>query len=388
MRICLVHQYFKTPKTGGAIRSYYIARHLANEGHEVIVVTARNNEAYSIEQIDGYEVHYLPVYYENHLGFLSRIHAFFLFVWKANRLMKSLGQIDLNYVITTPLTTGLIALKSKGRYNTPYIFEVGDLWPEAPIQLGILKNYFLKRLAFYFEHKCYRNAKHIIALSPDIKAYISKIIAPDKISVITNFADRSIFKLSSKVNINEAKEPPTKDFVIAYLGTLGVANHLEYLLNIAQASSSLPIKFIIAGGGAQFDRIKQLADQVKLHNIAFYRHRSKEQLQELVNLADAIYISFKDVPILSTGSPNKFFDGLAAGKLIITNFKGWIYDLINHHHCGFYHHPDDQESFIQQIMPYINDPKLLIKAQKQSYALSEQFTPTTQLAKLESIIND
>ena len=68
MRICLIHQYYKTPETGGAIRSYYIAKHLQEQGHDVTVITARNNKAYTIENDLGFEVHSLPIYYENHLS--------------------------------------------------------------------------------------------------------------------------------------------------------------------------------------------------------------------------------------------------------------------------------------------------------------------------------
>jgi hypothetical protein len=49
-----------------------------------------------------------------------------------------------------------------------------------------------------------------------------------------------------------------------------------------------------------------------------------------------VLISFCDFPALEAGSPNKFFDGLAAGKIIITNYKSWISDLIIEHNCGFY----------------------------------------------------
>ena len=53
-----------------------------------------------------------------------------------------------------------------------------------------------------------------------------------------------------------------------------------------------------------------------------------------MNVTDATFICYKPVPILETGSPNKYFDGLARGKLILVNFGGWIKEEIEAKRCG------------------------------------------------------
>ncbi|HNP19249.1 MAG TPA: glycosyltransferase family 4 protein [Fulvivirga sp.] len=382
MRICLVHQYYKTPQSGGAIRSYYIAKYLTEKGHEVTVITARNNKAYSVDKEDGYEVHNLPIYYSNHLSFLSRIHAFLLFVWSTNRLMKKLPRFDLNYVISTPLSTGLIALKSKKRTKTPYIFEVGDLWPDAPIQLGVIKNPLFKWLTYRFEKKVYRHAQSVVALSPDIKENILAKVPKQKVGVITNLADLKYF------NPGKSLKPIEKEkFVIAYLGSMGMANHLEYLVDVAKAlSSDTRLQFIIMGEGARHEAIEKKISQEKVNNIQFLPQRDKKGVLELMNEVDAIYVSFLKAPILSSGSPNKFFDGLAAGKLIIINFKGWIKTLIEKHECGFYHDPTQPKDFFELVKPYIERKEKLAEAQQNARILAEQFTPEVQLSQLDEII--
>jgi glycosyltransferase involved in cell wall biosynthesis len=388
MRICLVHQYYKTPQTGGAIRSYYIAKYLADKGHDVTVVTARNNKAYSFDSIDGYEVHYLPIYYSNHLSFLSRIHAFLLFVWSANRLIKKLPRFDLNYVITTPLSTGLIALKSQRRYNTPYIFEVGDLWPEAPIQLGVIKNPILKWLIIRLESKLYSQAKSIVALSPDIKKNILTKVSGKSVDVITNLADLNYFQPGPKEEILQDRFNVKGKFVIAYIGTIGIANHLEYLVDLAREMlNEERLQFIVMGSGARHDAIQNLAKKENLKNISFLSSGDKENVRELMNVVDAIYVSFLKVPILSSGSPNKFFDGLAAGKLIIINFKGWIKNLIEEHQCGFYHNPERPKEFMDLILPYLKDRHKLLTSQEQAKLLANRFSLENQLPKLDQIVN-
>lgn len=388
MKILIIHQYYKTPQEGGAIRSYYIARHLADLGHEVEVITAFNEKKYRSKRIGKVTVHYLPVYYTNHLSFISRIHAFYRFVRKTIDLIKRLQPVDLNYVITTPLTTGLIALYAKKRFGTPYIFEVGDLWPDAPVSLGVLKNKFLMRAAYRLEALSYKHAYHLIALSSDIKKAIQLKIQHREVEVLTNMADVAFFDFTRKKEALVAKFDVEHKFVIAYTGTVGMANQLEYLLDVAALANQYnkPLQFLVAGSGARWEAIKEEAGHRALNNITFIDFVDKNGVKEILNVADAVFISFKNVPVLSTGSPNKLFDGLAAGKLIITNFKGWIGELIIKHQCGFSYSPESPQHFFDKLEPYLHDQHLLTKAQANAYQLAGQFTPEIQLSKLTRIV--
>lgn len=387
MRILLVHQYYKTPGEGGAIRSYYIARHLAAAGHQVEVITAFNEKRYIVKQQGNISVHYLPVYYTNHLSFLSRIHAFYRFVRQAIRLIKKLQPADLNYVITTPLTTGIIALIAKRKFGTPYIFEVGDLWPDAPIALGVLKNPLLKKLAYQLERRSYAGAAALVALSPDIKAAISEKVPEKEVVVVTNMADTNFFQPQQKKASLVEQYAVQGKFVISYAGTVGMANHLEYLLDVAeQVQLENSIHFIVAGSGARWEPVKRQAEQRQLHNISFIDFLDKEGVRDLLNISDAVFISFENVPVLATGSPNKLFDGLAAGKLIIINFGGWIKELIEQHQCGFSYPPQEPKVFVEMLQPFLKDNTALIKAQEGSRQLAEAFTPEVQLEKLTALI--
>ncbi|MEQ8476980.1 glycosyltransferase family 4 protein [Fulvivirga sp.] len=387
MRVCLIHQYYKTPESGGAIRSYYIAKHLHEQGHDVTVITARNNKAYTIENDLGFEVHSLPIYYENHLSFLSRIHAFILFVWAANRLIRKLPKFDLNYVISTPLSTALIALKSKKRYGTPYVFEVGDLWPEAPIQLKVIKNPILKSIALKLERNAYRKAAKIVALSKDIKTAIQQKVPEKEVEVITNFADMDFFKPEEKKRDYLNKYQVQDKFVISYLGTVGMANELEYLIEVAEISRIVEnLHYFIVGGGARFNKIRTLAESKGLKNITFANQVDKYEVRQILNITDAIYVSFKNVPVLATGSPNKFFDGLASGKLIVINFKGWIKKAIEEHGCGFYYDPKSPKEFLNRLTTYLEDHGKLEQSKMNARELADKFSLQNQLPKLDKVL--
>jgi len=384
VKILYIHQYFKTPEEGGSIRSYYLAKGLVEAGHEVTMLTAHNGD-YQVKTIDGIDVHYLPIPYDNSLGFLKRLKAFRQFVNLAKREVHKLEKHDLAYVMTTPLTTGLIATYLKRELGLPYYFEVGDLWPEAPIQLGVIRNGILKKWLYKLEKKFYEEADKVIALSPAIRNYIEKTSPNSRVYVIPNMSDCDFF--DANYSIGDFSE--SNKFQVTYCGAIGMANHLEYLLEAAKASEEerLPIHFNIVGEGAEKQMLRDKSERAK--NISFYPHSSKECVKNLLNTSDAVYISFLDVEVLNTGSPNKFFDSLASGKLSIINFEGWIKEVIDKNKCGFYHNPNSPKDFVRKIKPFIESQALLTKYQRNGRNLAEfYYDKNIQIKKLLRIINN
>src|SRR5699024_5025197 len=145
-----------TPEEGGAVRSYYLGRALVEKGFQVEMITARNAPKYKVENVQGIKVHYLPVAYKNEFGFWRRIFSFVRFYQKAFRLSRKISGISLVYATSTPLTVGLLALKIKRKLMIPYIFEARDLWPDAPIAMGAIRNRWLKKALFRMEKAIYR----------------------------------------------------------------------------------------------------------------------------------------------------------------------------------------------------------------------------------------
>lgn len=374
MRILYIHQYFKTPEEGGSLRSYYLASALAKAGHEVVLLTAHNREAYEVRHINGIEVHYLPVFYSNKLSSFGRSKAFLRFLWQAGRLLVQLAPYDLCYLSSTPLTVGLLALYARQRLKAPYIFEVRDLWPEAPIQLGFIKNPALKVALRKLEQMLYKRAEAVVALSPGMEDGIRKVAPATPVHLIPNMADCSFFQPTPKKRDLARLLGLENSFVISYLGAAGLANHLEYLLQAAQACQGhrLPVKFLIAAEGSRLHVIKEEAAQSGLQNILFVSYGSKEQVREWLSISDAVYTSFGPHPILKTNSPNKFFDGLAAGKLSIVNTPGWLKEVVEEHCCGFYAQAENPGNFIEQLKPFLENTSLLQQYQQNARRLAEE----------------
>jgi glycosyltransferase involved in cell wall biosynthesis len=110
---------------------------------------------------------------------------------------------------------------------------------------------------------------------------------------------------------------------------------------------------------------------MELQNLTIIPFVNRDGVKEIMNVTDAVFICYKDVPVLETGSPNKFFDGLAAGKLIIVNFGGWIKEEIEESRCGIFLSPRDPTEIVRKIAPFISDRSLLRQFQESAHQLCE-----------------
>jgi glycosyltransferase involved in cell wall biosynthesis len=345
MNILYIHQYFKTPSQGGATRSYHIAKAMLAAGHQVEMITSYNEKQYLTEDIEGIKVHYLPIPYDNSFSIVKRIWAFFSFFCSATILAIKLKK-DIIYATSTPISVGGIALLNKWIKKTPYIFEVRDLWPQVPIEMGYIRNPLFISILNKFEKLIYKNSQNIIALSPGIELSIINKCQGKPVMMIPNFADIEYF--------NHHLKPISNKITISYIGTFGKANGLEAyieLAKIAQDNFLDKFHFNLMGEGAETEKLKKMSTSYQLNNISFIPFSNKENVKSLMRDSDLIYVSFANFPILGqTTSPNKLFDALAMHKPIIVNFNGWLSDLILKNYAGFIHQTSNSKTLLSEIL--------------------------------------
>ncbi len=351
MKIIYLHQYFCTPDKGGATRSYHIAKAMISSGHQVDMITTHNKNEYMVEKIEGIRVHFLPISYHNHYTSLRRIWSFIQFAFKSYKIAKNISA-DLVYATSTPLSVGWTALKLNAKKGIPYIFEVRDLWPEAPKALGVIQNKFLLRYLEILERKIYHRADNIIVLSPTMKTFIAKNIDESKICVVPNFSDNSFIPKKKIVPGFELN----KKFKITYAGALGLVNDIAFLkklIVLIDQKFGHSIQFTIMGSGKFAEEIKSLCQ--KTSNVSFLGFLPKEKVFKELLLSDASLTTFLPFEILESNSPNKFFDGLAMNNISLINFDGWIANLIETHHCGLRIDESNIENQLHDLLQNANE---------------------------------
>jgi glycosyltransferase involved in cell wall biosynthesis len=374
VKVLILHQHFNTPQEGGALRSYYLAKALVDHGFQPIVITGRGRPPAKSVFLEGIEIHYLPVAYDNKFGFWKRAVSFIQYVWLSTRLAGTFKDVKVCYAISTPLTVGLAASSIKFFDRIPFIFEVGDLWPDAPIQMGFVRSHVLKWLLYQMERFIYSDAQSIVALSEKIKAGIEKRVKNKVIHVIPNMADTEFYHPEIKDPALERKFNTEGRFVVSYVGAIGLANGLDFFMECARASqrAGQPVYFILCGEGAMVESLNRIAQQYQLENFSIIPFQNREGVKEVMNVTDAGFICYKPLPILETGSPNKYFDALASGKLILLNFGGWIKEEVERERCGCYIDSKQPSEFVRMIQPFIDSRQLLKEYQQASRRLAEE----------------
>lgn len=357
MRILFLHQYFKTPESGGAIRSSYLVKAFIKAGFQVSLITAHNLPKKKTSIYHGAEIIYLPVEYGNDFNFIKRIRAFIKFYLMAFKEAQKLD-FDWVYAISTPLTIGLLATRLK----KPFIFEVGDLWPDVPIEMRILKNPILIHIAKWIELNTYRKARLIVSMSTDIYNRIkSKSPKTDNI-VIPNFSDNEIFKAPDKIKTLQSQEK----VICAYTGTAGIANDIQQILYLAKEADS-KYHFIIQGNGREWEKYSK----GKYENVEFREFSNKDDMAALLEISTFNIICYADYQILGTGSPNKYFDGLAASCISIINVNGWIRNEIEENECGIFWDVHQHKKTIEKMDQILIDKDKCLRAFQNSKRLAQ-----------------
>ena len=244
MKIIYLHQYFKFPHESGGTRSYDLAKGFINLGHKVEMITSTSDLKYfSKDRWCKFEkneliIHYLYLHYDNNLNFYQRIIVFLKFLWFSSFKLFSLKG-DIIISSSTPLTIGIPSLLNKWIYKTPFIFETRDLWPEAAIAIGAIKNKLLKKILYSIESLIYKNANAIVPLSRDMREKIVTKYPNLKkipIEVIENISDLNRFqnRYNKKISLIEEKIGYKPRFTILYAGTFGLVNGIDYVINFAK----------------------------------------------------------------------------------------------------------------------------------------------------------
>lgn len=385
MNILYIHQYFVTPQEPGGTRSYWLAQELIKNGHKVTMLTSSSkfSEDIKVVQIDGIEVVYIKEDYDQNMSVSRRLKAFLKFMYKSSVVGLKQKDIDLVIATSTPLTIGIPALILKWFKNKPFVFEVRDLWPEVPIQMGAIKNSWTIKTIRLLEKTIYKNASRVIALSPGMQDGVVKYIPKEKTSMIPNMAKMDEFWPRGKNDQLMEKLGLKKDsFKIIHFGSLGLANGAQTIIESAKLLSNREdIEFLFVGGGSTEKALVDEVEKNNLKNVKFLGKFPMTDVSEIVNFSDVSMISFLDIPILYTNSPNKLFDSLSAGKPIIVNSAGWTKDIAEKYHCGYYVNPNRPEELVQKVLYLKDNPELVKEMGQNARKLAETVYDKSILSK-------
>lgn len=325
--IWIINHHALTPDMSGGTRHYDFARELVARGYRVTIIAssfhyARYEEMrcypvgqnYLIEQIDGIDFVWIqtPPYRGNGLG---RVKSMLSFMQQTIQTVPALDLAKPDIIIgsSVHLFAVYAAYRLSKQYRTPFIMEVRDLWPQTLIDMGISKWHPFIILLGMVERYLYRRADEIITNLPFAYRYIGQYVPRDKIRWISNGVNLGAFDQAYQQRLDPQK------FNVLYMGTHGLANNLEVLIDAAnRLKDEKRIHFTLIGDGPSKEALIDKSKNLGLDTVTFLSSVPKKEVIHYLKSSDLLYVGLKNLPLYRFGmSMNKIFDYMGAKKPIL-----------------------------------------------------------------------
>jgi len=370
MRILIVSQYFWP-------ESFIInelARKLAGAGHAVVVATGKPNYP-SGKITSGYTKK--GVQRENFAADIEVIRIPLRPRGKANGFNLSLNYLSfvlsgltrLPWVLRgrrfdvilvfcpSPITVAIPAILLRYIKRAHLALWVQDLWPEAVVATGFVRNRLLINALGSMVRFIYRAADTLLVQSDAFVAPISKYVSKEKVFVLKNFAASSIEEMPAPLPAS-IEGLFVGRFSVVFAGNLGRAQSLRTIVDAARILQHHPeILIMVAGTGTDAEWLKQTIVREELTNIVLTGRLDSSMMPALVALADCLLVTLRDDPALNATIPSKLQDYLKAGRPVIGALNGEGARLIELAGVGLTAHAEDGTGLAERILTLYEMPK-------------------------------
>lgn len=399
--ILFISRYYPPEKAAAAVCVSETAKRLVKLGHRVTVLTTVPNYPTGIvplqyrgrvlqeEDLDGVRVVRVWSYISANKGFLDRILAQLSFGCLAPLFGgKAIGRPDVIIVESPPLFNVIAARILAWLKHCPFIFWVADLWPEAAVQLGVLRNRALIRLAEWLEWSTYRRAGLIWAVSEPLRnLLIGRGLAPENIFLLTNGVNTKMFRPLPQAQAR-AELGWDNRFTLLFAGNHGLLYSLETIFEAAeQIRDDTGIRIVFVGDGVKKEELVAYAQRRGLTNVTFLDSVPHEQIPELLAAADACLISLRKMPMAEMALPVKMLEAMACARPIVLAGDGEARRLTKETGAAICVEPEDANALVSAICYLREYPDLAGSMGQHGRALAETRFDYDQLtATLDSHI--
>lgn len=369
MHVLLIHQAFASPEEAGGTRHFEFARYMLERGDAFTIVASdvsylsgqqvvTHSRLVTVQDIQGVQVLRAYTFPSLHRSFIWRVVSFLSFMITSVLAALRAKNVDVVMGTSPPIFQALSAWFVAQVRRRPFLLEVRDLWPEFAIDMGVLRNPLLIKIARGMEKFLYAQATHIIVNSPAYKDYLVKRGIPShKITLIPNGVDPGMFDPSADGSLVRQKFALDDKFVATYAGALGMANDIPTILHAADLlRDNTHIHFLLVGEGKERANAEALTKQLELPNVTFTGSVPKSQMADVLSASDICLATLLDIPMFQTTYPNKVFDYMAAERPTVLGIDGVIREVVEAANGGIFVQPGDQKALAQAVLAFSTNP--------------------------------
>jgi glycosyltransferase involved in cell wall biosynthesis len=367
MNILVINHYAGSQRLGMEYRPYYLSREWEKQGHHTTIVTAsfshirtQNPEIknkYCFIDIEGIEYLFIrtPKYTSNSWKRFINILVFVIRLFMLSNMIVKKRKYDVVIASSTyPLDifpARRIAVKSKAKL----IYEVHDLWPLSPMELGGYSKWHpFIMLMQHAENFAYKKSDKVVSLLPKTKEHMmAHGLNEEKWSYIPNGINQDDWEnfenIPGEISSQFLKIRKKYSRIVAYTGTFGLANALDSFVDAAKLLRDIPVAFVLFGKGPLASHLKEKIEKEFLDNVYIFGNVSKSSIPHLLSLVDFVFIGSPNQPLYRFGvSPNKLMDYMMAGKPVIQAIKAGN-DMVQDAGCGVSVEPENPAAIAEAV---------------------------------------
>ena len=371
MKILMLTWEYPPRIVGGIARVVHdLSKRLIKDGHEVTVVTYRDNtnvpeyendKGVNVYRVDNYMIH--P---NNFIDWIMQLN--FNLVSKATEIINKEGGFDVIHAHDWLVTYAAKTLKNA--YNIPIVATIHAT--EAGRNSGIHDE--TQRYINDTEWLLTYEATEVIVNSNFMKNDIHRLFGLpfEKINVIPNGINLSNFTGIERDYDFRRQYAMDNEKIILYVGRLVYEKGIQHLIAAMPKilSNYHDAKLIIAGRGVMMDELKAEARNLGLGNkVYFTGYLDSKQVQKMYKCADvAVFPStYEPFGIVA-------LEAMLAGVPTVVSDVGGLNEIVNHGVDGMKSYAGNPNSIADSVTALLYDHQLAANVSKKAkQKVKEQF---------------
>lgn len=203
------------------------------------------------------------------------------------------------------------------------------------------------------------NIEYILRYYPKIKKDVFQIIP---------FWQRPA-TINAKVSIKDRDLQLKDKFVVVYGGSIGAAQHIEHIVELAEATKGIDeIVYLILGKGAYLPMIKQMTIDKKLNNVVFKEYLPQEEYLALLSSCDVGMIILNE-KMATPNYPSKSLSyfNMKVPVLAALDHTSDFGEYLVENGAGLWAYSDDIPTLKEKLMIYYNDRVMHNQVKENAY---------------------
>ncbi len=376
MRVVFVSDHFSSPGQPGILRTWQLARHLAGQGDEVVVIAPAGHYLFTgagftgagqpgtgerpgtggPDLPDGVRVVRIPTSPLRRDSIASRLRYYAEQLIGSAILTWRQGHCDVVVAGLTPSVLGIGACCAARARGIPFVVDERDLALDAAQQAGLLPVPLL-RVARRVERLMYDRAAAVVAVTPGLRSLlIERGLPAAKVVLSPNGYDGPAGDLPAidRAAVRDRLGWPDRTIVL-YAGGLGQMYDLDVLLSALPLVDRDRFGVVIMGEGERKPHYVERCARERLP-VLFPAPVAKAEVPLICRVADICVVPLRALPWAHLAVSNKLFDYLGAARPVIVTGPGDSADLVAKAEAGLTVPAEDPRAFASALTALAGDP--------------------------------